>query len=140
MSNLGFLLKFAHLRFYEIAGEALEPLGINAHEAAVLRDIGGQAPQSQNEIARRMGVDRTTMVSLIDSLEEKGLVRRRQDPADRRRNVVELTDAGRSVAGKADEARAAAEREFLRPLPPDAAQRFRTSLETLLRDAPRPGR
>ncbi|HEV3379369.1 MAG TPA: MarR family transcriptional regulator [Trebonia sp.] len=136
MPTLGYLLKHAQLRFSEIADAALAPLGISGREAAVLRAISAQPPESQGEIARRMGVDRTTMVTLIDGLEAKELVRRRQDPGDRRRNVVELTDSGRSAVTLADDAAARAEREFLRPLPADEAERFRKNLCTLLGDNP----
>jgi DNA-binding MarR family transcriptional regulator len=135
MPTLGYLLKHAQLRFFELAGTALAPLGISGREAAVLRAIGGPHPLSQGEIAGRMGVDRTTMVALIDDLEAKELVRRRQDPGDRRRNVVELTDAGRSVVVRADQAAARAEEEFLRPLGADEAERFRESLRALVRSA-----
>lgn len=136
MPTLGYLLKHAQLRFSEIAGAALAPLGISGREAAVLRAISAQPPGSQGEAARRMGVDRTTMVALIDELEAKELVRRRQDPGDRRRNVVELTDSGRSVVSLADDAVARAEREFLRPLPAGEAERFRKSLRMVLADGP----
>jgi hypothetical protein len=90
-AHLGYLLKHAQLRFFELGAVALAPLGINGREAAVLRAIDAGRPVSQGEIARAMSVDRTTMVALIDDLQLKGLVQRRQDPDDRRRNVVERT-------------------------------------------------
>ncbi|MGH3170902.1 MAG: MarR family winged helix-turn-helix transcriptional regulator [Trebonia sp.] len=136
MPSLGYLLKHAESRFSEITGAALAPLGISGREAAALRAVSAQPPESQGEIARRMGVDRTTMVALIDELEAKRLVRRRQDPGDRRRNVVELTDSGRSAVSQADDAAVRAEREFLRPLSADEAERFRKSLRVLLGDRP----
>ena len=113
------------LRFFELGAVALEPLGINGREAAVLRAIDDGRPVSQGEIARAMNVDRTTMVALIDDLQVKGLVRRRQDPDDRRKNVVELTDAGRDrpAGGRAVEQ---AERDFLarcRPPRPPSSKR-----------------
>jgi DNA-binding MarR family transcriptional regulator len=48
------------------------------------------------------------MVALIDDLQERGLVRRRQDPDDRRKNVVELTDAGQDITRRATQAGAQA--------------------------------
>lgn len=50
------------------------------------------------ELAGRLGVDRTTMVALIDGLERKGLVERRRSARDRRRNVVLLTAEGNGAA------------------------------------------
>jgi DNA-binding MarR family transcriptional regulator len=131
-ARLGYLLKHAQLRFFELSGAALAPLGINGREAAVLRVIDGPYPLSQGEIARRMDVDRTTMVALIDDLQDKGLVERRQDPDDRRKNVVELTGAGRDTVARAAVAAAQAERDFLSPLSAADAARFRAILRLLL--------
>jgi DNA-binding MarR family transcriptional regulator len=72
------------------------------------------------------------MVALIDELQEKGLVQRRQDPGDRRRNVVELTGAGRDTLQHASQAEEAAERLFLGPLPGDQAELFKQALRRLL--------
>src|SRR5262249_23120664 len=62
---------------------------------AVLTVLAGQEPGSQQQAAQRLGVDRTTMVALIDALEDKGLVRRHADAEDRRRDGGGLTEAGR---------------------------------------------
>lgn len=48
-------------------------------------------------ISQRMGMDPSSIVRLIDSLERKGLVARGVDPADRRRNPIQLTEAGRAL-------------------------------------------
>jgi DNA-binding MarR family transcriptional regulator len=135
-AHLGYLLKHVQLRFFQLSGAALAPLGISGREAAVLRAIDEPHALSQGEIARRMDVDRTTMVALIDDLQDKGLVQRRQDPGDRRKNVVELTDAGRDTVHRAASVAAQAEREFLSPLPADEATRFRRSLRLLLGGSP----
>jgi DNA-binding MarR family transcriptional regulator len=134
-AHLGYLLKHAQLRFFEFGALALAPLGINGREAAVLRAIDPDRPVSQGEIARGMNVDRTTMVALIDDLQLKGLVRRRQDPDDRRRNVVELTDVGRTTVRQAAKAVGQAERQFLDPLSAAEAAQFKKILRVLLKDA-----
>jgi DNA-binding MarR family transcriptional regulator len=134
-AHLGYLLKHAQLRFFELGTVALAPLGINGREAAVLRAIDAGRPVSQGEIARTMNVDRTTMVALIDDLQLKGLVQRRQDLDDRRKNVVELTDAGRSIVQRAAEAVKRAERDFLAPLSSAETAQFKKILRALLEDA-----
>jgi DNA-binding MarR family transcriptional regulator len=134
-AHLGYLLKHAQLRFFELGAAALKPLGINGREAAVLAAIADSDPVSQGEIARAMNVDRTTMVALIDDLQGKGLVRRRQDPDDRRKNAVELTDAGRDTVGRAAGAVERAERDFLAPLSAAEAAHFKRILRALLRGA-----
>jgi DNA-binding MarR family transcriptional regulator len=132
-NRLGFLLKHVHQQLLEIAGPALAPHGINGRELAVLTVLGGETPVSQQEAARELMIDRTTMVALVDALESKGLVVRQPDPADRRRNLVQPTSAGQEVFAAATAARDNAEREFLAPLGPDGAREFMAALRTLLR-------
>jgi DNA-binding MarR family transcriptional regulator len=61
----------------------------------VLSVLRADHPLSQQEVAEQLGVDRTTMVALVDALESKGLVERHRNAADRRKNIVQLTSAGR---------------------------------------------
>jgi DNA-binding MarR family transcriptional regulator len=133
--HLGYLLKHVQSRFSELSAAALAPFGISGRETAVLRAIDNQRPLSQGEIARTMNVDRTTMVALIDDLQDKGLVQRRQDTDDRRKNVVELTGPGRDILRQAAMAGAQAERAFLSPLSAGEAEQFRKTLRALLGDS-----
>jgi DNA-binding MarR family transcriptional regulator len=130
--HLGYLLKHVQERFFQLTAAALAPTGISGREAAVLREIDSPEPRSQGEVARLMGIDRTTMVALIDDLEGRGFVRRRQDPDDRRRNVVELTETGRDVTRQALQAGKQAERTFLGPLSAEEAEQFKQALRALL--------
>ena len=70
------------------------PIGINGRELAVLLLLQAREPESQQQAAVRLRVDRTTMVGVLDALEAKGLVARQAAGEDRRRNVVALTEAG----------------------------------------------
>jgi DNA-binding MarR family transcriptional regulator len=115
-SRLGYLLKHAQQRMARLNGEALAPFDINGRELAVLLTLADHEPASQQLAADRLGVDRTTMVALLDGLEAKRLVARRPDARDRRRNVVEPTPAGRTTLAAALRASDAAERELLEPL------------------------
>jgi DNA-binding MarR family transcriptional regulator len=132
--RLGYLLKHAQQQFSELTATRFAPLGISGREAGVLRAVGrgGEGPASQGEVARRLGVDRTTMVALIDELQDKRLVLRRQDPDDRRKNAVELTDAGRRALEEADRAADEVERAFLAPLTAAEAEQFRRALQALV--------
>ncbi len=137
--RLGYLLKHALARVEEFSASALAPLGIDHRELGILLLVGDHAPTSQQQSARRLGVDRTTMVALIDTLERKGLVTRHPDARDRRRNVVDLTDAGRDVLRDARRASDAAESAFLAPLSAAAADDLRSALQRALlhaRDGP----
>jgi len=129
--RLGYLLKHAQLRLAELGQAALAPFGISGRELAVLIAIDDRAPASQQEVARRMAVDRTTMVALIDDLEGKGLVRRQQDPDDRRKNVVVLTDTGRTTLSQATAATREAERHLLGSLSDDESAMLKKALQAI---------
>jgi DNA-binding MarR family transcriptional regulator len=130
-SRLGYLLKHAQLRLAEFTSAAMAPYGVTGRECAVLIAIDSQVPLSQADVALRLGVDRTTMVMLIDDLEDKGLVQRRKDRDDRRKNVVQLTDLGRATLRDASRAGADAERRFLGALSDDQAARLIESLRAV---------
>jgi DNA-binding MarR family transcriptional regulator len=126
--RLTYLLKRALVDLENLHREQLGPFGINGRELAVLLLLQARQPESQQQAAARLKVDRTTMVSLLDGLEAKGLVARHTDDEDRRRNVVALTDAGHQTLGKAVRASDKAERRLLGELD-DAEQ---TQLRALL--------
>jgi DNA-binding MarR family transcriptional regulator len=134
-SRLGYLLKHVQQRLATTSAEALAPYGVDGRELAVLVVLAAEYPLSQLEAAGRLGVDRTTMMTLVDVLERKGLVERRRSPEDRRRNIVELTTTGRDVLRQAEEARQAMERRFLDPLGPARAEALKQALRDL-RSAP----
>ncbi|MCX4766266.1 MarR family winged helix-turn-helix transcriptional regulator [Streptomyces sp. NBC_01275] len=130
--RLGYLLKHAQAKLTRTSAEALAPYGVDGHELAVLVVLAGDETLSQVEVAGRLGVDRTTMVSLVDGLEDHGLVARRRSPQDRRRNIVELTPAGRDCLDRAERARRAAERRFLAPLDEQTADVLLRALRVLV--------
>jgi DNA-binding MarR family transcriptional regulator len=135
--RLGYLMKHAQQRLLQAAAPAMVPFGIDGRELTVLSLLAGGQPLSQQEAAEQLGVDRTTMVALVDALEAKGLVDRRRSAQDRRKNIVRLTAAGRRCLRDAGEAREKAEREFLAPLGDDLASAFVRALQILV--AARPG-
>ena len=138
--RLGYLLKHAQLRMAQLYAEALAPYGVDARELGVLMLLAGHEPASQQHAADRLGVDRTTMVTVLDTLQTKGLVSRRPDAEDRRRNVVELTGAGQDMLLAAATASENAERALLAPLNPQNAQRFRDALQHIVTDRAASGR
>ena len=116
----------------ELHVEALAPFDIHARDLGVLLVIDRSEPASQQEVAERMGVDRTTMVAIIDALEAKGIIARRPDAVDRRRNVVELTPAGQKILRQATAASDAAESELLAPLSSEEGEQLRDLLARVL--------
>ncbi|CAO5158046.1 MarR family transcriptional regulator, transcriptional regulator for hemolysin [Frankia sp. AiPs1] len=134
--RLGYLLKHAQLRLADLGASALAPFGINGRECAVLLVIDDAPPLSQLELARRMEIDRTTMVALIDELEAKALLARHPDPRDRRRNVVTLTDSGRTTLREARSAHDHAEERFLDGLSEQDSAHLKRILRAVIYPAP----
>jgi DNA-binding MarR family transcriptional regulator len=112
-TRMGYLLKHGHLEIEALNDAALMPFGIDSRELGILLSIAGAGAASQQQIAERLGIDRTTMVARIDALEAKGIVSRQPDPDDRRRNVVTLTKPGQRTVAAATAASDKAERDFL---------------------------
>ncbi|MFI6789326.1 MarR family winged helix-turn-helix transcriptional regulator [Nonomuraea sp. NPDC050383] len=129
--RLGYLFKHAQSRLARLTGPALEPLGVDTRELAVLTVLDARTPMSQQQAAQALRIDRTTMVAMIDALEGKGLVARRPHPDDRRKNAVELTAHGRDVLRDGSAAIDEAERVFLAPLSEDERRLVRVALDRL---------
>jgi DNA-binding MarR family transcriptional regulator len=74
-----------------------------AHELTLmqvrcLRRLRG-GPLTAGDLARRLGLSAASMTRLLERLESRGLVQRTMDIEDRRRVLVELTEAGRETTG-----------------------------------------
>lgn len=117
-ARAGFLLNKAAQRVVALAEDALKPSGLKSRHYGVLVLLEAEGARSQQEIADRLQIDRTTMAGIVDDLERLGLAERRAHPANRRAYAVHLTSAGaRSLPGLT-EVVAAAEGECLASLAP----------------------
>lgn len=96
------------------------PLGARA-DFAVLAALEEYGPLSQAELGRRLGLDRNDVNGILNRLADRHEVDRQPDPADRRRNVVTLTAAGRQQLEELQEHTDAVQDELLAGL--DAAER-----------------
>jgi DNA-binding MarR family transcriptional regulator len=83
-----------------------------------------------------MGIDPSTMVSLIDQLEAAGLAERRPRPTDRRAREVAITPKGRRVLKQARELAARVEDDVLRGLTAPERRQLLTLLRRALGSAP----
>jgi MarR family transcriptional regulator, lower aerobic nicotinate degradation pathway regulator len=111
--------------------EALQSMGLTPALFGVLNLLAMRDKAIQQELGSAMGIDPSTMVTLIDQLEGAGLAKRRPDPRDRRARQVSITPRGRRILERARKTAAAAEDEVLRGL--NAAER--RDLLRLLRQA-----
>ncbi len=90
------------------AARSIEPSGLGKSDFAVLEVLLSKGPQKVNDIGRRIDLTSGSITTAIDRLEERGLVVRELDDADRRTRVVRLTPAGRAHIGGIFEQHAAA--------------------------------
>src|SRR6266700_4982300 len=98
----------------------------------VLAAAAREEPGSQLALAQHLGVDRTVMTYLLDSLAEAGLIERRPDPADRRARRIVATTRGRALLDGLGERLRAAEDQMLAGLDDDEdRQAFRALLQRL---------
>ena len=77
--------------------EGLETVGLTPASFGLLNLLGGRSGTTQRELGSEMGIDPSTMVSLIDELETAGLAKRRPHPTDRRAREVVITPKGRRL-------------------------------------------
>ena len=128
----GYLLGRATDRSREYFEALVKPLGIGRRHFSVLAVLGEEKPLSQVEMGERLGIDRNTMVILLDDLEAKRFVTRRRDPADRRAYLVSLTDIGRDVLAQATAAARRTNDEVFAPLSPEERSRLHSLLSRLV--------
>jgi MarR family transcriptional regulator, lower aerobic nicotinate degradation pathway regulator len=111
-----FLLKRLGMTAKEQAFAAYQETGLHPYHHAILALLDEGSRETQGAIADALGYDKAQLVGLLDELEREGLVERRRDPADRRRQLVRMTPAGRKALGRLRRLSDRLEDEFLAPL------------------------
>jgi MarR family transcriptional regulator, organic hydroperoxide resistance regulator len=76
----------------QVFGQVVQPLGLTVIEWYILRALYEHDGQHASELARAVGRAATSFTPNLDKLQNKGLVERRADPADRRAVRIYLTD------------------------------------------------
>lgn len=89
------LLAQASIAGRRAVADALAEQGWHRSQFTLLAVLDEFGPLNQTEMSERSGLDRSDIVRWVDELADHKLVRRTQDPGDRRRNVVTITAAGR---------------------------------------------
>jgi DNA-binding MarR family transcriptional regulator len=102
---------------------ALTSISIDSSTSATgtLEEFG---PASQAALGRRTGIDRSDVVAALNDLASRGLIQRSPDPADRRRNVITITPAGRRQLRRLDGVLAGVQDKLLAPLSPAERQQL----------------
>lgn len=98
---------------------------------AVLLGLDDEPVRTQAALAREIGADKTRIIGVLDDLEERGLIRRQPDPADRRARVLSLTPAGRRMRDAVQSAIQQREERLLARLPEEDRRGFLNALQAL---------
>jgi MarR family transcriptional regulator for hemolysin len=116
--------------------EALDSIGLTPALFAVLNVVGAREGAIQQELGAALGIDRSTMVSLIDQLEAAGLAERRPSAADRRAREVAITPRGRRSLQRARKVIVRVEDEVLAGLTAGERHELLALLRRALQSAP----
>ncbi|SFE77451.1 DNA-binding transcriptional regulator, MarR family [Actinacidiphila alni] len=133
------LLRRAYIRANRLApdfGDGRGEGAAGARDFQILDALTAPAAYSQQDLGERLGINRTTMVKLIDRLERAGQVTRARNPGDRRSYVLALTDDGRSAVKAMEPAMAAGDDRLTAALDPAERARLDALLGTLLARTP----
>ena len=98
----GFIIRRAHQIVAALFDEAAIDLGITTTQYSVLYALRVRPGIDQISLCAVIGVDRSTVASVVRLLEDGGLIVRRADPNDRRRKQLRLTDAGQDMLRRAE--------------------------------------
>lgn len=113
---------------HRLASEGFAEAGARGYHYRVLAALDEFGVASQAELGRRCNMDRSDVVAAVTELAGQGHVDRAQDPQDRRRNMVSLTEAGEEQLRRLDRALDQTQEELLGPL----AEQDRQTLTRLL--------
>ena len=115
---------------------ALESIGLTPALFALLNVLGAREGAMQQELGSALGIDPSTMVTLIDELETAGLATRRPHPTDRRARTVALTPKGRRALERTRRMAMQVEDEVLHGLTAAERRQLLTLLRRALESAP----
>ncbi|VFA99603.1 MarR family winged helix-turn-helix transcriptional regulator [Nocardia cyriacigeorgica] len=97
----------------------LESHGLTMWAYGVLLGLEESPVRTQSALAQAIGADKTRIIPILDDLQERGLITRVPDPADRRARLLSLTPAGRELRDRTRAAIRQQEEELLSTLPAD---------------------
>jgi DNA-binding MarR family transcriptional regulator len=128
----GFLMNWVATRSrLQFARRLEERCGLHPREFGVLSVLAQSPGITQQAISEGAGVDPSTMVATLDSLEARGLAERRPDPEDRRKRAVHLTAEGELLLREGQRTAAAVGREVFGPLTADEREQLQALLRKL---------
>ncbi len=116
---LGYHLRRAEVFTFQSFARHLKAFDISPGQLGVMLVVENNPGINQTRAGKALGVDRSTLVSIIDKLESRALIERASAPNDRRSHALMLTDAGRDFIGQLKPSLIAHEDEVARNLSAD---------------------
>jgi DNA-binding MarR family transcriptional regulator len=104
-------------RTYE-SGRCFEAGDLRPRHLVALNLLQEHGPLSQQALGEALSLDPSNVVGLLNELEDRGLIARQRDPADRRRHIVSLSPAGEAELARTDGQLTAIEDDVLGALSP----------------------
>lgn len=111
----------------------MKTLGIIGPQCGILYILSHSGPQSQIKLGGELGIDKATMVKLIDELEKMNFVSRTSDLVDRRIKMIALTSHGKKSLPKITAIRDKNEENFLSVLTQSEQQSLKSIVAKLLK-------
>jgi len=136
-ADLTWLLHRAAQRMRAALDQVAQAQGLTGvRDWIVLSALIAQPGRTQLALGHALGLDKTTLTSLLDRLETGGLIIRSLDPHDRRARIPQVTTAGRRTQARVTRARDHAEAELLKTFSPQEQHLLRDLLTRLAADQP----
>ncbi|GAB1508695.1 MarR family winged helix-turn-helix transcriptional regulator [Actinophytocola sp. KF-1] len=129
-SSIGYALKQAAAALRTAMDAALRPLGLSVPQYACLELLGRRPGLSASELARGAFVTRQSMHTVLQGLQDRGLLTRPPVAPQGRALPTQLTDEGAAMLARASEIVAGVERRMLAALPKEHLPRLREDLST----------
>lgn len=131
-NQIGHLLRRAHQRATQIFLETFANADLTPTQWAALSKLASETAASQNHLGRMTAMDPATIQGVIRRLEARGLVGRTDDPNDRRRTLLRLTEAGEAMVEQVTATAFQVSARTLAPLDEDEQLRLLAMLKKLV--------
>ena len=120
--------------YFQLLSKRLQHLGIekNFSILVLIDKMGDQC--SQKFIADTLHIDKTIMVGILDQLSEQGVIKRTQNPSDRRQYWVQLTEKGKERMPEITKVVNTLNESVLTGMTPAEAAKFEKQLQLIYRN------
>ena len=131
-SRPGYLVRLLHQINYAVWSEELGHANMTPVQYSVLTALSIRGEQDQTTLADEIGIDRTNAAEVLSRLEARKLVRRKENPADRRARLASLTPKGRALMASLFPAMQRSQDRLLAPLTQKERDLFMATLVRLI--------